>query len=233
MTALKYTSNVLRVYIVEDEPLIAQTAKMVLQDKGIKVLGISEDYEDALKNIKRLQANMILLDINIEGEKDGIHLANRLEELSIPYLFLTSQTDPCTISRVKNTKPLGFIVKPFTESGLLSNIELAWHKISLRKEEYIIIRANGEQIKLNQASILYLKAFDNYCYVITNQKEYLIPHTLKNTANQLNTNVFKKSHRSYVVNTQKLKGIKSNAVVIDTVEVPLSETYKKDIEALF
>ncbi|GHC64635.1 LytR/AlgR family response regulator transcription factor [Ulvibacter litoralis] len=228
----KNASRAIRIYIVEDEPLIAETAKMSLESHGIRVLGISEGYDEALKNIQARQANIVLLDINLEGEKDGVELAKSLEKLSIPYLFLTSQTDPSTLARVKETNPLGFIVKPFTESGLLSNIELAWHKISLEKEEYIIIRSEGERVKLNQASILYLKAFDNYCYVVTSEKEYLIPHTLKSTSESLNSEIFKKSHRSYLINTIKIKGIKSDAVLIEDKEVPLSDTYKKKIESL-
>jgi DNA-binding LytR/AlgR family response regulator len=222
----------IRIYIVEDEPLIAETAKMALESYGMKVLGISEDYDSALKHIQDKQANMVLLDINIQGEKDGVDLAMTLEKLNIPYLFITSQTDPSTLARVKETKPLGFLVKPFTDSGLLSNIELAWHKIALENEEYIIIRSEGERIKLNQASILYLKAFDNYCYIITLDREYLVPHTLKHTAEKLNAAIFKKSHRSYVINSQKIKGIKSDAVVVEDIDVPLSSTYKKDIENL-
>jgi len=200
---LEPSTRSLRIYIVEDEPLIAETAKMSLEDQGIKVLGISEDYNEALCNIQSMQANLVLLDINIQGKKDG------------------------------ETKPLGFIVKPFTESGLLSNVELAWHQISLGKEEYIIIRHEGERIKLNQASILYLKAFDNYCFIVTSEKEYLIPHTLKSTVEKLNARVFKKSHRSYVINITKVKGIKRDAVIVEDKEIPLSETYKKDIETLY
>nr|WP_321230558.1 response regulator transcription factor [uncultured Psychroserpens sp.] len=229
--SFKNEHNLIRLYIVEDEPLIAETAKMSLESFGINVLGFSEDYESALKDIQQKQANIVLLDINLQGEKDGIDLALTLEKLNIPYLFVTSQTDPSTLARVKETNPLGFIVKPFTDSGLLSNVELAWHKISLEKEEYIIIRSEGERIKLNQASIQYLKAFDNYCYIVTVDKEYLLPHTLKHTTEKLNSKIFVKSHRSYVVNIQKIKGIKSDKVVIENIEVPMSSTYKKQIEA--
>ncbi|MEM5566645.1 response regulator transcription factor [Psychroserpens sp. AS72] len=229
--SFKNEHNLIRLYIVEDEPLIAETAKMSLESFGINVLGFSEDYENALKEIQQKQANIVLLDINLQGEKDGIDLALTLEKLNIPYLFVTSQTDPSTLARVKETNPLGFIVKPFTDSGLLSNVELAWHKISLEKEEYIIIRSEGERIKLNQASIQYLKAFDNYCYIVTVDKEYLLPHTLKHITEKLNSKIFVKSHRSYVVNIQKIKSIKSDKVIIENIEVPMSSTYKQQIEA--
>lgn len=223
----------LRIYIVEDEPIIAETAKMTLESFGINVLGISESYDDALQNIKLKQANMVLLDINLVGDKNGIDLALKLDELQVPYLFLTSQTDADTIAKVKGTNPLGFLVKPFTDSGLLTNIELAWHKISLEKEEYISIRANGERIKLNHASILYLQAFDNYCYIVTYNERYLIPHTLKHTHEKLNSSSFVKSHRSYIINVSKIKSVKSATVLLEHVEVPLSLTYKSAIESYF
>ena len=225
-------SNILSVYIVEDDPLIAETIKMSLQENSVLVLGISESYEQALPIIKKCQPTITLLDINLEGNKDGVDLALHLDKYDIPYLFLTSQTDVTTIARVKLTNPLGFIVKPFTESGLLSNIELAWHKISLQKEEYISIRTNGQRIKLNQFSILFLQAFDNYCYIHTLENKYLVPHTLKATLENLNNDIFKKTHRSYVVNSKRISGIKSKCVIIESRQVPLSTSFKKQFKEL-
>jgi len=228
--SLKIVARSIRIYVVEDEPLISETIKMMLKNNGIQVVGTSDCFETALAEIKSGITNLALLDINLYGEKDGVDLAKCLDKLNVPYLFLTSQTDPSTIARVKEVKPLGFIVKPFTESGLLSNIELAWHKVTLQKEEYISIKSNGEHLKLNQAFILFVRAYDNYCYVVTNEKEYLLPHTLKSTAKKLNAEMFKKSHRSYLVNTSKIKAIKRNTIIIEDQEIPLSNTYKSEIE---
>ena len=178
------------IYIVEDEPLIVTTIETALRKQGYPVIGDAEDVSSAMKDIGTLKPNLVLIDIQLEGSKDGVDLAQELDKLNQPYLFLTSQTDPDTISRVKETKPLGYIVKPFTEHSLRSNIEIAWHNYSISNNTFLMIRSEGRLHKVNQKSILYLKAFDNYCYVVTAAKTYLVPHTLKHVSEQLDKSNF-------------------------------------------
>ncbi|MEP2937464.1 MAG: response regulator [Gilvibacter sp.] len=219
----------LKIYIVEDEPLIAATVQSALRKLGYQVVGDSDEYDEALRQIKTLMPDMVLVDIQLEGAKDGVDLASQLDALHIPYLYLTSQTDPTTIDRVKATQPLGYIVKPFTEAGLRSNIELAWHNFSLTKNEFILIKSEGRTHKLNQANIYYLKAFDNYCYVVTDSKKYLVPHTLKKTAAKFNNGNFIQSHRSYWVNVNLITSLTSDLVVLNEVSVPLSASRKEAV----
>lgn len=219
----------IKIYIVEDEPLIAATIETALKKQGFNVVGDGYDYSGALKDIEKLRPDLVLLDIQLEGEKDGVDLAIQLDKKTIPYLYLTSQTDPSTIERVKATKPLGYIVKPFTEAGLSSNIELAWHNFSLTKEEYILIKSEGRTHKINQADIRYLKAFDNYCYIITTEKQYIVPHTLKHTSEKLNASNFIKTHRSYLVNAHRISEIHSDKVQVDHELIPLSNSNKESL----
>lgn len=219
----------LKIYIVEDEPLITETVEVALKKQGFKVLGDSDEYKEALVDIDKLNPDLVLLDIQLEGVKDGIDLALQLDKRKVPYLYLTSQTDPSTIERVKETSPLGFIVKPFTEAGLQSNVELAWHNFSLTNEEYILLKSKGRVYKINQASINYLKAFDNYCYVNTATDKYLVPHTLKHTSEKLNSTNFIQTHRSYWVNLKKIFEVKKNCVLINSEEIPLSNSHKEEV----
>ncbi|MCB0457088.1 MAG: response regulator [Flavobacteriaceae bacterium] len=212
----------LTIYIVEDEPLITATIEIALKKQGFKVIGDSDEYENALEEIDKLVPDLVLLDIQLEGVKDGVDLAQQLDDRKIPYLYLTSQTDPQTIQRVKETQPLGYIVKPFTEAGLRSNIELAWHNFNLTKEVFILLKAKGRTHKVNQNSILYLKAFDNYCYVVTAHNKYIVPHTLKKTSELLSPNSFIKTHRSFVVNINKITSITRNSVLVGKESIPLS-----------
>ncbi|WP_186991925.1 LytR/AlgR family response regulator transcription factor [Constantimarinum furrinae] len=216
----------LNIYLVEDEPLIVATITTTLINQGFNVIGNSDEYEEALIAIDKSLPNLVLLDIHLEGVKDGIDLAKQLDERNIPYLYLTSQTDPHTITRVKETQPLGFIVKPFTEAGLRSNIELAWHNFSLTNEDFILLKSKGRIHKINQASIKYLKAFDNYCYVITASEKYLVPHTLKKTSELLNLNNFVQTHRSYWVNLKKIDSVSTSSIYINKEEIPLSTSHK-------
>lgn len=216
----------LQIYIVEDEPLIVSTIETALLKQGYKIVGDAEDVISAIKDIKTLQPDLILIDIQLEGQQDGVDLAIELDKAQLPYLFLTSQTDPETVARVKQTNPLGYIVKPFTEAGLRSNIELAWHNYESRNTDFLILKSEGRLHKINQDSILYLKAFDNYCYVYTASKSYLVPHTLKYMAEQLNKDNFIKTHRSYWVNVNHIDSIGINELVLKTEPIPISASQK-------
>ncbi|WCO02016.1 LytR/AlgR family response regulator transcription factor [Psychroserpens ponticola] len=216
----------LQIYIVEDEPLIVSTIETALLKQGYKIVGDAEDVISAIKDIKTLQPDLILIDIQLEGSQDGVDLALELDKAQLPYLFLTSQTDPETVARVKQTNPLGYIVKPFTEAGLRSNIELAWHNYESRNSDFLMLKSEGRLHKINQDSILYLKAFDNYCYVYTASKSYLVPHTLKYMAEQLNKDNFIKTHRSYWVNVNHIDSVGINELVLKTEPIPISASQK-------
>ncbi len=219
----------LKIYIVEDEPLIVATITSALKEHGFQVMGDSDEYYEALPAIDKNQPDLVLLDIQLEGAKDGIDLAIEMDKRAIPYLYLTSQTDPETIKRVKATQPLGYIVKPFTENGLRSNIELAWHNFSLTNPDFILLKSEGRTHKINQASISYLKAFDNYCYVFTATERYLVPHTLKKTSERLNIDNFVQTHRSYWVNLKKISSISASSIYINKKEIPLSTSHKEEV----
>ena len=220
----------LQIFIVEDEPLIVLTIETALNKQGYTVCGDAEDYEMALKNITMLTPDLVLLDIQLEGKKDGIDLAMQLDIVGIPYMYLTSQTDACTIDRVKETNPLGYIVKPFTETGLRSTIEVAWNSYSPKEKEYLVFTADNRLYKINQAEILYLKAYDNYCYVFISCKKFLVPKTLKYVSENLNNENFIRVHRSYVININKVSALTSNTVLINAITIPLSKLHKEEIK---
>lgn len=216
----------LNIYIVEDEPLIVSTIEVALRKQGFYAVGDAEDYETALVDIERLKPDLVLIDIQLTGQKDGVDLALELDKRSLPYIFLSSQTDPNTIERVKHTNPLGYIVKPFTENGLRTNIELAWHNYTGTNQHFLTIKHEGRLHRINENSISYLKAYDNYCYIVTNAKTYLVPHTLKHMFNQLEGNQFIKAHRSYVVNLNHIQSVNKNDISLENDSVPVSASQK-------
>lgn len=221
----------LNIYIVEDDPIIAITLESILQKNGYSVCGHADNVDEALTEIKSNKPDLVLVDIQLDGEKDGVNLAENLDMLNKPYLYLTSQTDPHTIKRVKQTRPLGYIVKPFTENGLRSNIEIAWNNY-IHDEEFLSFSADNELYKIKQSQILYLKAYDNYCYVITTTRKYLVPKTLKYLSSQLNQEKFVKTHRSYIINLLKVDALCKNVVIINNIEIPISNSRKSTLKQL-
>lgn len=220
------TLKSLNLYIVEDEPLIVSTIEVALRKQGFYAIGDADNFDTALRDIELLKPDLILIDIQLSGAKDGVDLALELDKKNWPYLFLSSQTDPNTIERVKHTNPLGYIVKPFTETGLRTNIELAWHNYNESKQHYLTIRHDGRLHRIEQDSISYLRAFDNYCYIVTETKTYLVPHTLKYMSEQLQGNDFIKAHRSYVVNLKHIISIDKNTISLKNDHIPVSASQK-------
>lgn len=114
-----------KILIVEDDAVIAQLIEHHLLDFGYHVLDIVHDSERALDKIYSLSPDLVLLDINILGTKDGIDVAEIIEQkYHIPYIFLTAYSDPATLKRAQNLSPMGYVVKPFKERDLLATITI-------------------------------------------------------------------------------------------------------------
>lgn len=113
----------LKILIVEDDVIIAQVIKKYLISFGHQVLDIIFDSERALDKVHSLQPDLVMLDINILGHRDGIDIAHILEEkYKTPYIFLTALSDKKTLLRAKELSPIGYVVKPFKESDLRTAI---------------------------------------------------------------------------------------------------------------
>lgn len=116
----------IKVLIVEDEPLIAKNIGMYLNNNDYEVAGIAYDPEEAFYQLKKLQPDFAILDINLESDKTGIDIAEYINRNNfIPFIYLTSYSDKETIDKAKQTNPSGFIVKPFNEKTLYATIEIA------------------------------------------------------------------------------------------------------------
>lgn len=116
----------IKILIVEDEPLIAKNIGMYLNNNDYEVSAIAYDADEALHQLKRQPPDLAILDINLESEKDGIEIAEYINQNNfIPFIYLTSYSDKETIERAKKTNPSGFIVKPFNEKTLYATIAIA------------------------------------------------------------------------------------------------------------
>jgi DNA-binding response OmpR family regulator len=138
----------LKIGIVEDDLLIAESITVALTQIGYSTTAIARSYNEALKMIQQEQPDLLLLDIVIDGEKDGIDLAETInKDYCVPFIFLTANSDAKTISRAKQVNPYAYLVKPFNEQDLFTSIEIA------------ISNFNAEQKAepLNAESVAYLK----------------------------------------------------------------------------
>jgi len=221
-----------KILIVEDEPIIATDIELILENLGYEVCGTVDNAVEAMENIIENNPDLVLLDIHIEGDMDGILLAQEIKEKhKIPFIFLTSNADTQTINRVKRTKPSGFIVKPFDEKDLQSNIEIALFSDknqtneTKEKPKIFFVKDHQDYVKVNSDQVMFVKAEDNYSRLFTVDNSYILATTLKKIETKLSGNHFLRIHRSYLININYIDKIKESAVYIGKHKLPIGRSY--------
>jgi len=135
------------ILIVEDENIVALDMRMRLEAMGYRVVDVVETASLAIERAASLVPDLVLMDIKLKGEQDGIEAAGHLRERAeVPVIFVTAFTDERTLERAKQASPYGYIVKPFHERELRIAIELALYKhqyeLSIRRARDIAEEAN-------------------------------------------------------------------------------------------
>jgi PAS domain S-box-containing protein len=129
----------IKILIVEDEAIVARNIENRLTKAGYIITGISASGKDALKKASTTKPDLILMDVNLKGEMDGVETAKIIRKtLRLPIIFLTSFTDEETFQRAKTTEPFGYIIKPFDIKELNRNVEMALYKNKVDNEIFEI-----------------------------------------------------------------------------------------------
>lgn len=222
------------ILIVEDEPLIADDIALTLTEKGYGISGLVDNADEALSMLTKKSTDLVLLDIQIKGPKDGIALAREIRSrYHLPFIYLTSYYDAKTLERAKATEPKGYIVKPFDEKDLLINIEMALYKTRTKRQDLnpdkFFVKKSNEMVSLEVPDILYIEAFDNYAKVVTATEKHIVSHTLKSVEEKLAGRGFVRVHRSFLVNFQKISSISEGYLYLDLHKLPLGHSYREDL----
>ncbi len=122
-----------KILIVEDEFIVANDLKIMLQKAGYQVVGIASSVVQARKLIEDKKPEWILLDIMLKGDLTGIDLAWELREMHLPFLYISANTNQSTLEAVKATHPYGFMVKPFRERDLIVMLDIAKYRFNEEK----------------------------------------------------------------------------------------------------
>ena len=138
-----------RILIVEDEGVIVMTIKNMLTRLGYEVTGIATSGADALKKTEETRPDLVLMDIVLSGDMDGIEVAEQVRSrFGIPVVYLTAYDDNKRVQRAKLTEPYGYILKPFEERDLHTTLEIALfkhmmeQKLQEREQRYRLLAEN-------------------------------------------------------------------------------------------
>ncbi len=240
----------IRVAIVEDEFIIGQDISANLENQGYQVTGIYESGTEAIVGIKRDPPDILLMDINIKGELDGIETVEIIRNSwDIPFIYVTAYSDTLTLDRAKKTLPHAYIIKPFSFKNLNMAIELAVHNYSkgirvpvsearqypeINEQEHIskntiFIKEKGRFIKVITSEIQYLCANGSYCEISTAKKNFTISYNLQNILGKLNSSLFMRVHRSYAVNINEICSINEDELQIGEMKIPISKASRNEL----
>ncbi len=235
----------LKILIVEDEMIIAESVSDMLEDLGYEVMGIAIRAKRALEMIQSNPPDLALFDIRLKGEEDGIWLAGQLKDLpAFPFIFLTSYGDKATIDQAVAASPYGYLLKPVEKQHLYGAIEVALRRFAEKsnaegESEGIVIndcffvKDDHQYTKVQISDIDYIKSDDNYLEIFCGNKKHLIRSTMKDFQEQLPKRDFVQTHRSYIVNLKKVEGFSAVQVNVSHHSVPVSKSFKDVLPEYF
>ena len=227
------------VLIVEDDFSYALEVEMIIQELGYIVLDVVKNSEDAIKLIVEKKPDLILIDIFINGQKDGIEVAQQVSELAIPIIFITSHNKPDVYERTRGLAPFAFIIKPFDKFTLQSTIESAVNLLGsglspLEEEppqDHFFIKQNNQLDKVELEDIHWIEADGNYCILHTTNRRYAVKISLRRIKKRLPENIFMQIHRGQIVQLALIQNLDltEKTVVLLNTSLPLGPKYKNEL----
>jgi len=124
-----------RILVVEDEQIIALDVKATLESCGYIVVGQTDRGDDAILKTAELHPDLVLMDIGLKGEMNGIESAAQIRaRYDLPVIFLTAFADHSTVGYAREAEPFGYVLKPFEENELTIAIEMAFYKHGMERK---------------------------------------------------------------------------------------------------
>lgn len=217
-------NNAIKILIVEDEVLIAEYIKDILENKGYTNLRIAHTVAETYLKINDFLPNIILLDINLEGNNEGIAIAKTVGE-EIPIIFLTAQNDIETITNALQTKPETYLTKPIKVPDLLASINLWQIK---HQSKSIVVKVDYKDEIIDIDTIIYITSEKNYIDIFTQTQKFITRKSLSQLLEELPAN-FVQIHRSVVINKNYIQKKSVTKVFINDTELPISRNYYFDL----
>lgn len=235
----------INILIIEDTKSEEDALTSVLLENDYNIVGVATNYTEALTLFYQHKVDLVIIDVFLNGQPEGITFAETITitpNVAKPFVFLTSSKDRQIFERAKLTKPFSFLLKPFNELEVLYAIEMAIEKfydqtnVFLSEEQdtvignsHLFIKKKNALKKVALQDIIYIEVEERYCNIITSNENYLVALSLTKITEFLDTNTFAKTHRNYIVNTNKISEIilNENLIILEgNYKITLSEKYK-------
>ncbi|WP_209328940.1 LytR/AlgR family response regulator transcription factor [Lunatimonas salinarum] len=227
-----------KIIIIEDDPDLAENYSELIEELGYAVLGIFDNAPAVLYFLKGAKPDLILIDIKIKGEFDGIDLAKVIQrDHGVPIIFMTAFSDDRTLEHAFSTKPLNYLVKPISKDSFKTALYLATSSIIPKdvdqRGQRIKVRDKGYITYLFTYEIVALKAEGLYTRLITSNRSTILERKiLKELHVELPQDQFIRVHKSHVVNIKYIKSLNSKTLVAGHLTIPIRRGYYNELKSI-
>jgi DNA-binding LytR/AlgR family response regulator len=242
----------LNILIVEDEILVATDIEESLESLGYSVQNAVASGQAAIDEVEKNLPDIILMDIVLKGEMTGIEAANIIrKKYDVPIVYLTANADIATIEKAKISLPYGYIIKPFTEKDLQTNIEIARFKFENdikskmesdqfnrffkqddKQKDELIIQAEKGLEKINLNDVYYIEQDGDNSIIYLADEEIKLPKSMDECEGVFSANKFVRTCESYIVNVDKIFIVKFPEIIIadKMTVIPVDENKRSLLE---
>lgn len=221
-----------KILIVEDEVLVAGQLKKYLERSGHACSGHATSYEEAVELLGKEKPDLVLLDIRLYGNKTGIHLAKFMNDhYGIPFIYLTSHFEKSTLEEAKNTRPAGYLTKPYQPDTLSTTIEICLfnHSQPLERSEKIEISEGKRRHLFLAREIYFMEADHVYTRIVLEDRSILIRNSLNEIVETLANDLFMRVHKSFVVNIAHIDQVSATYILAKGHKIPIGRTFRNDV----
>lgn len=215
--------STVRILIVEDEVLIAEYLKDTLSSLEFGQVRLAHTKQQALTEIDQFKPQVILLDIRMEEELEGISLAEHIQgNQKTPFIFITAHADRDIVQQALRTKPAAYITKPFKKTDVYAAISIVVKNLEDDQEKEFIFKDGYSMVRLLCSDILYIEGEGNYIHIVTEGKKHTIRKSLEWCLEHLPNHCFVRIHRSFIVNSERIERSNAHHVFVKGVSIPIS-----------
>lgn len=224
--------------IVEDELIAATDIQEQLEDAGYEVTGIARSYEEALALFQETSPDLVLLDIQLDGDKDGIEVARKLNKLSlVPIVYITGNAEDETMRRARKTRAVSFVQKPFRARAFMTSLDLIVENVAKKrngadtvlKDAIFLPSYKQGHEKVLKKEIRYIEGDRSYVRIFTGDGTYDITTNLATLLPQLDSRDFLRVSKKYIINVQHLSKINKDEVTVHGKCITIGEHYRKEL----
>ena len=241
----------MKIFLIKEKHPKITILKELLESNSYHVIGIATSYQEALLSYNKLSVDIIITDMSIDGNPDGITFIENLlmsNKNICPFIYLTGFENRHLYQRAKLTKPFAILHSPFNEIEILYTLENILEKLQKQSDEVIkndqssevdkkslFIKKKNTLHRVHLENIIYIEVENRYCNIITENERYVVLISLGKIKEFLDATIFLQIHRKYIINSLAIEQIipKDNLIILKgNYSVTLGVKYKKILKNL-